>query len=194
MNAGADRSGGNMPDQRTVDGPVARVPMYMAELRGKLALDSGTPADRTEDTLTAAVFGALRYLPRPALLAVLNRAFRGDFSQEEVNETRFEFWPRLGGVEPDLLLTVGKKVVVIEAKYGAPFSGAGGAIENHQLTQEYRAARVSSQARRQQGPWLLAVTRRLARTSGLAAGAPTPAGGGHGRDTGSVAVMAVNRA
>jgi hypothetical protein len=132
--------------------------MYMAELRGKLALDSGTPADRTEDTLTAAVFGALRYLPRSALLAVLNRAFRGDFNQEEVNETRFEFWPWLGDVEPDLLLTAGKKVIVIEAKFGAPFSGSDGDIENHQLTREYRAARRRSQARRQQGPWLLAVT------------------------------------
>jgi hypothetical protein len=62
--------------------------MYMAELRGKPALDSGTPADRTEDTLTAAVFGALRYLPRSALLAVLNLAFPADFSPKEVNETR----------------------------------------------------------------------------------------------------------
>ena len=132
--------------------------MYMAELRGKLALDSGTSADRTEDTLTAAVFGALRYLPRSALLAVLNLAFPGDFSPKEVNETRFEFWPWLGNVEPDLILTVGKKLVVIEAKYGAPFSGAEGDIEDHQLTREYRAARVRSQARRQQGPWLLAVT------------------------------------
>lgn len=31
-----------MPNQLTVDGPVARAPMYMAELCGKLALDSGT--------------------------------------------------------------------------------------------------------------------------------------------------------
>jgi hypothetical protein len=141
--------------------------MYMAELRGKLALDSGTPADRTEDTLTAAFFGALRYLPRSALLAVLDRAFPGDFNQEEVNETRFEFWPWLGDVEPDLLLTVGKKVVVIEAKYGAPFSGADGDIEHHQLTREYRAARRRSQARRQQGPWLLAVTNDWLKPAGV---------------------------
>lgn len=141
--------------------------MYMAELRGKLALDSGTPADRAEDTLTAAVLGALRYLPRSALLAVLNRAFPGDFQQEDVNETRFEFWPWLGDVEPDLLLTVGKKVVVIEAKYGAPFSGAYGDIEDHQLTREYRAARRRSQARRQQGPWLLAITNDWLKPAGV---------------------------
>lgn len=132
--------------------------MYMAELHGKLALDSGTPADRTEDTLTAAVFGALRYLPRSALLAVLNGAFPGDFGQADVNETRFEFWPRLGSVEPDVLLTVGKKLVVIEAKFGAPFSGATGDIEQHQLTREYRAAQMRCQRYRLQGPWLLAVT------------------------------------
>jgi hypothetical protein len=142
--------------------------MYAAELHGKLALDAGTPADRTEDTLTAAVFGALRYLPRRVLLAVLDKAFPGDFCLADIEQVRFEFWPWLGEAEPDVLLTVGKKLVVVEAKYGAAFSGAGGSPESHQLAREYRGAWDRARARRLEGPWVLAVTADWAEPSDVA--------------------------
>jgi hypothetical protein len=41
----------------------------LAELYGKLDPDGGVPADRSEDLLTEAVFGSLRYLPYTVALA-----------------------------------------------------------------------------------------------------------------------------
>jgi hypothetical protein len=77
--------------------------MYVAELHGKLDVSGSTSLDRSEDTLTAAVFGALRYLPASALLAVLNRAFPGDFKLADIRTApHIVFWPWMGDIEPDV--------------------------------------------------------------------------------------------
>ena len=47
----------------------------LAEIHGKLSRESTLAAERLEDTLTDAVFGALRYLPRKVLGAVFNATF-----------------------------------------------------------------------------------------------------------------------
>jgi hypothetical protein len=99
--------------------------VLQAELHGKVSSQTALADDaRLEDTLTSAVFGALQYLPRStALRAVLVQAFPGlSWTEAECRGARFEFWTTFyDGTEPDVLVTVGRRLVVIEAKYGAAF-------------------------------------------------------------------------
>ncbi len=131
-----------------------------AELKGKVNVTSTQPGERLEDTLTDAVFSAVAYLQRGVVLAKLLRAAFPTipFSTHEINQAKLTFWPRFSnGVEPDVIIEVGPWVVVIEAKYGAPFS-KGPDPRDHQLYGEWRAGRASVSARKLQGPLLLAVT------------------------------------
>jgi len=48
--------------------------LMLAELHGRLDLDGGVAADRSEDLLTDAVFGTLRYLPYDVPLAEVLKA------------------------------------------------------------------------------------------------------------------------
>ncbi len=124
----------------------------LAEIHGKLSHESTLAAERLEDTLTDAVFGALRYLPRKVLGAVLNAAFGTAFSPSQLDAAVLRFWPRfLGGTEPDVVVEVGGVMIIVEAKYESPFSPG-------QLVREWRDGRHDALARRLQGPWLLAVT------------------------------------
>jgi hypothetical protein len=67
-----------------------------AELQGKLNHESTVAADRLEDTLTDAVFSALRYLPRRLTLrGVLLRILpRITFSDAELDRAEIVFCRR----------------------------------------------------------------------------------------------------
>jgi hypothetical protein len=123
-----------------------------AELHGKVSPQGSVPADRLEDTLTDAVFSAVRYLPHEVLGDVLDLVFGHRFSSAELTACRFLFWPRFPtGTEPDVVLEIGKTMIIIEAKYHSPFSSG-------QLEREWRDGWVVARARKLRGPWLFAVT------------------------------------
>lgn len=131
----------------------------LAELRGKLDVTKSTGASRLEDTLTDAVFAAFRYLPKATALSRLLHAFfpQVGFSSEEVSRARVELWPRLSaGTEPDVMLTVGRWLILVEAKYRSGFGID--ADRTHQLEREWRHGRDHAAARKLKGPLIVAVT------------------------------------
>ncbi|MCI2237065.1 hypothetical protein MO973_40430 [Paenibacillus sp. TRM 82003] len=101
-----------------------------AELQGKLDPAATLAAERMEDTLTDAVFSAVRYLPRQRLLGpLLAAALPGvEFSAADVERATITLWPKLPvsllpgrQVEPDVLIQVAGHLIAIEAKYHAGF-------------------------------------------------------------------------
>ena len=131
-----------------------------AEIAGKLPTHSPLGQDQREDTLTDAVFSALRYLPREVLRAWLGevlpeRCIPG-LTDDALDSATFEFWPTLpGGCEPDVVITVGSLLIVIEAKYRSPFGGDG---ERPQLVVEWKQALLRAKRARLEGPVVIAVT------------------------------------
>lgn len=94
--------------------------MIKAELGGKI------PSQEShEDVLTSNVFGALYYLNRSVVWQQFTREILGlEFSAEELEATSFEFWPFLEGrnvesAEPDLVISIGDKNIVVECKLGS---------------------------------------------------------------------------
>ena len=130
-----------------------------AEIHGKFDPRSTLPGDRIEDTLTDAVFSTLSYLPPRILTAVLATAVPLlPLTPDEVGDALIEFWPSFpSGTEPDVVLTVGGWMIVIEAKYTSPFS-TGEADIDHQLVGEWRDGLTDAKAKRLQGPVVIAVT------------------------------------
>lgn len=101
-----------------------------AENNGKLVPD-GSEHERAEDVLTSTVWGTLFLtgawdLVIEWLKAARDEQGRGvDLGPSDDEPPWFRFWPRLGRVEPDLLLRLGSTLVLIEAKYLSGKSGAG---------------------------------------------------------------------
>jgi hypothetical protein len=128
-----------------------------AELKGKLSLSTSEPQDRLEDTLTDAVFTALKYLPRNILQEWLSQALPPDFAPliKDAERAHFEFWPYLDGVEPDLTIEIGSLLVVVEAKYRSGFHTKNGM---HQLESEWLRAADLATRRYLRGPIVVAVT------------------------------------
>jgi hypothetical protein len=101
--------------------------MINAALHGKLdCLGS-------EDALTAAVFGRLRYLDPTVLVEWLalarNYSQHGRIITTNTNEPLVEFWPAVkdtlrgkGTVEPDVVINFGIEVMIVEAKLWSPKS------------------------------------------------------------------------
>jgi hypothetical protein len=134
-----------------------------AELAGKLSMSSPSRQDRLEDTLTDGVFSALRYLPREVLArwltSVLPAAMAPQRIDVAVNGARFEFWPTLpGGSEPDVMITVGSLLVIVEAKYHSPFGKGWG---RHQLAVEWEQGRRFATSSGLEGPVVVAITSHL---------------------------------
>jgi hypothetical protein len=101
----------------------------LAELHGKFESDDGVPADRSEDLLTDAVFGALRYLRYGLALAKVFRALNVKVTGEDLHGAQVRLWPTIPMpawpgtlIEPDVLVIAGSAVVVFEAKLFSPFS------------------------------------------------------------------------
>lgn len=94
--------------------------MLYAVLHHKL--DETTPEpQRLEDALTSTVFGTLVMTDAcNVLTAWLSRAKRVDGTREQVQAQSIDgiwFWPRLALAEPDVVLQLGDRLFVIEAKY-----------------------------------------------------------------------------
>ena len=101
----------------------------LAELYGKLDPDGGVPADRSEDLLTEAVFGSLRYLPYTVALAEILRSVGANVTRSGLSDAQVLLWqtvpigPAWPGkaIEPDVIVIVGTTMVVFEAKLFSPF-------------------------------------------------------------------------
>lgn len=102
--------------------------MLIAELRGK-------PSGRSsEDGLTSAVFGRLRYVPRRLVNQVLRSI---GVSAPPTAMPTIDLWPnrevrhvplaskrsRASLVEPDAVVRAGSTLLIVEAKYLSPLSG-----------------------------------------------------------------------
>ncbi|MEX5636838.1 hypothetical protein [Parafrankia sp. FMc2] len=142
----------------------------LAILAGKLDPSAGTASDRSEDALTDAVFGAIRYLPCRRVLGAVLAAVDVQVDPEVLDRARVDLWPsyqvpQLPGmrVEPDVVVTAGTTVVVFEAKYTSPFSlypadEPAGGEPLHQLAAQFAALRAVTAARGWPDPVVVAVT------------------------------------
>jgi hypothetical protein len=134
-------------------------------------------AERSEDLLTDAVFGALRHLPYDkALSAVLARVGVA-VTDEEARDCEVLLWPQvpLSGwrgkvIEPDVIVRVGSRLVVFEAKLYSPFDtsyqdpSSSAPKGLHQLAVQHHA--VSA--------WAAGSGRRLERVVAVTAAAQRP--------------------
>jgi hypothetical protein len=147
----------------------------LAELHGKLVASQVVAVERSEDLLTDAVFGALRYLPYArALKAVLEAAgvevAAAGFRDAEVHLWRQFAVPHWPGrfVEPDVVVVAGTTVVVFEAKLFSPFTQHHDPLEPaapplHQLAVQHAAVRMWALGGRLKEPVVVAVTADVAR-------------------------------
>jgi hypothetical protein len=108
--------------------PKVHYAAVLAEVHGKLNAESIDPVERSEDLLTDAVFGSLRHLPYDKALGVVLRLVGISPTIEELNECDVLLWPQvpLSGwsgkvIEPDVIVVIGKRMVVFEAKLHSPF-------------------------------------------------------------------------
>lgn len=147
----------------------------LAELLGKLDPDGVEGLDRSEDLLTAAVFGAVRHLPRSIVLRRLLERVGVAATEKDLRSGDVRLWPTFPRpgfpgrvIEPDVMILVGRRPVVFEAKlysefdtYDPPdlFADAG----VHQLAVQYEAVRSWAAGERLDPPVVIAVTRGPAR-------------------------------
>src|SRR5690242_14964148 len=103
--------------------------LMLAELHGKLDSDGGVAVDRSEDLLTDAVFGSLRYLPYDVALAEVLRAVDVEIARKDLQDAQVHLWPSVPmpawpgkQIEPDVMVIAGSAMVVFEAKLFSPFS------------------------------------------------------------------------
>ena len=116
----------------------------VAELKGKLNgyQAAGVPYIDAEDPLTASIFESIEVMDRELALGRVLREATGDvFSPQQLAQAEFHYWPRdpeaFGDLtEPDLIITVGDTLFLLEAKYR---SGLAAATESRlkQLEREY---------------------------------------------------------
>jgi hypothetical protein len=144
--------------------------LMLAELHGKFESNDGVPADRSEDLLTDAVFGTLRYLPYSSALAEVFRALNVKVTSEDLNGAQVRLWPTIPMpawpgtlIEPDALVIAGSAVVVFEAKLFSPFSFSHDpakphAGSYHQLAVQYAATKAWASGLRLSDPVMVAVT------------------------------------
>lgn len=149
-----------------------------AEVQGKVDYASALAPDRLEDTLTDAVFSSLRYLPRQVVLRQLLRAVLPGITptDSDLDGAEIIFWPTMPSVlwpgrsvEPDVVVVVGRHVVVFEAKYESGFSGYyldGQRL--HQLAVQCRAGLTWAATRRASSVTVVAVTADAAPPASLA--------------------------
>ncbi len=120
--------------------------MIIAVTNGKMTVRCSS----REDSLTASVFGMLRYLPSSIISDFLATAINNLDQTLEIPELDFEFrfWPYFHrpigcdfDVEPDVIVSTNGHIYVIEAKLSSGKSGSGYDKENNgikdQLVREY---------------------------------------------------------
>jgi hypothetical protein len=117
----------------------------VAELKGKLNgfQWAGVPYVEAEDPLTSSVFETIEVMDRELGLGkVLKEATDDAFSSRQLVEAKFDYWPRdqkaFGDrTEPDLIITVGDTLFLLEAKYHSGL-GKGDNDDKDQIKREYR--------------------------------------------------------
>src|SRR4051794_23437755 len=94
--------------------------MLMAQLRGKLPSEIWLGS---EDLLTSAVFGTLRYLPPTTVAALLSLAtpLEGSMRLTLSGALEWHFWPWWEICEPDVVIEDAQTLCVFEAKLYAEF-------------------------------------------------------------------------
>src|SRR5262249_16868891 len=125
---------------------------------GKLASDLWL---RSEDLLTSAVFGSLKYL-EPAAMSTLFRRSRpldGNAAPVLLGPLAWHFWPWWDTCEPDVVIEDDHNLCVVEVKLYSEF-GESEAI-GHQLSREWLDG-LRWGERSGKALWLVAVTNHLA--------------------------------
>lgn len=104
--------------------------MLVADIKGKLSLSETT----SEDFLTSAVFSAFKYLGPRYLNEFLNNAINSEGKHLELSLEKpdYSFWPwfgsddsKVGGAEPDVVLSAENLTIIVEAKNYSGKSGSG---------------------------------------------------------------------
>jgi hypothetical protein len=128
--------------------------MFMARLRGKLPSEIWLGS---EDLLTSAVFGTLKYLPPTLAADLLARAspLEGAAPLALSGPLEWQFWPWWDICEPDVVIEDARTLCVVEAKLYAEFGESE--IVGHQLDREWRDGSRRADAAHKQ-LWLLVVT------------------------------------
>lgn len=141
----------------------------LAELHGKFDPAHPEAAERSEDLLTSAVFGAVRHLPRAAVVA-LCAAIGVPVDAKAAHAARIQLWPQVPMphwpgkvIEPDVVIVVGRQPVVFEAKLHSPFGmyadpNAPAQPQLHQLAVQYAAVSAWAAGERLLPPVIVAVT------------------------------------
>ena len=117
----------------------------VAELKGKLNgyQTAGVPYIEAEDPLTSSVFESMEVMNRELALGRVLREATGDvFSPQQLAQAEFHYWPRdpeaFGDLtEPDLVITVGDTLFLLEAKYRSGLGKANNEGKD-QLGREYK--------------------------------------------------------
>ncbi len=114
-------------------------------------LDETTPEpQRLEDALTSTVFGTLVMVEAADVLAAwLSRARRIDGSRTPVEGplNGVWFWPQLALAEPDVIIQLGDRLFVIEAKFQSGKSDLQGGMEDpDRVTDELKRQWISLDA------------------------------------------------
>ena len=133
--------------------------MLHAELHGKLD-PAATDLSRREDILTSTIFGTLLLADKgPEVLCQwlsCARRFEPDGRLGDPiprlssdHQVSYWFWPSLTEAEPDLLLRIGDRLFVIEAKYHASMGQGDDADEEPEGDDEQRQSLSANQLARQ---------------------------------------------
>lgn len=111
--------------------------MLHAELRSKVG-PAAPDGHRKEDVLTSTVFGAIftagdwdllrRWLAKARTLA------GSPLVLPQFADVAYWFWPRLGQTEPDLVIQIGRLLVVVEVKYWSGGSGEDQLVNEWNVT------------------------------------------------------------
>lgn len=142
----------------------------LAELRGKLDPDRVDPVERSEDLLTDAVFGAVRHLPYERVLGAVLAEVGVTPTTADLRSAEVVLWPSAPMpvwpgrvVQPDVIVTAGRHVVVFEAKLNSPFGSYHDPRHPdrqklHQLAVQYAAVAAWAAGTRRTPPVVVAVT------------------------------------
>jgi hypothetical protein len=143
----------------------------LAELRGKLDPDGLGGLERSEDLLTEAVFGAIRYLPRTPVLGGLLEHLNVQATPAALRNAEISLWPTVPRpswparvVEPDVMIRVGSRVIAFENKLYSPFDTyerdpSGSDPQLHQLAVQYHAVSAWAAGERLEDATVVAITR-----------------------------------
>lgn len=124
--------------------------MLHAELHGKLSSELDEQVERREDVLTSTVFGTL--FTAGAWNVVVEWFARALHGRDAIrlgtasgDSFDYWFWPRLHNAEPDVVLQIGRALVVVEAKYnsGKSSSTSPDDADDDQLVREWHACSVN---------------------------------------------------